>query len=111
MTGELTGAADILSAFEDAASGVDPIVALSRGFALAVRHQGHGVLSPDVRRAITDKMWWVERAARDQLPATFEPARLHKGVEDSRAGLITTLNATGDATGAASSAIARSAAL
>lgn len=26
-------------------------------------------------------MWWAERAAREQLPATFEPARLHKGVE------------------------------
>ena len=78
---EPAGAEDILLAFEEAASGVEPIVALSRGFSLAVRHNGHGVLSPAVRRAITDTMWWAERAAREQLPVTFEPARLRKGVE------------------------------
>ncbi|KQP60094.1 hypothetical protein ASF41_10475 [Methylobacterium sp. Leaf111] len=74
-------AARILRAFERAASEPDPIFPFCEGFALIHRHYGAGVLTPEMRREITDALWQAEIALRPELPALFTEDRLRKGVE------------------------------
>ncbi|MCJ2040283.1 hypothetical protein MKK55_15225 [Methylobacterium sp. J-059] len=81
MTNEPAGAAEMLAAFERAASEADSISALSEGFAIALRSHGHGVLSEETRLAISGALRQSEAACQPHLPEHFAAERLYMGVE------------------------------